>query len=278
MKTRLTITLSESTLKQVDTLVDKKKIRNRSHAIEHLIEKSLKPSISTAVILAGGLKNETTLKPLTVLNTKPLIFYTLDLLKKFGVKNIIIATNQQGKQLEKLLGDGAAYELSISYSYEKEPLGTAGALKNIANMLPKTQPFFVIAGDILTTIDLNDMATFHTKHQAMITMAVKPRPAQKAYDSVFVQGHTVVDFKSSSDDDVVSIVNAGVYLFEPEVLSFIPSASTKKSSRPRMLETDIFPKLASSKKVLAFPFQGVWFDISSDDNYQQALIKMKGTT
>lgn len=271
MKTRLTITLPESTLKQVDKLVDKKKIRNRSHAIEHLIEKSLTPSISTAIILAGGLKNETTLKPLTVLNTKPLIFYTLDLLKKSGVKNIIIATNSQGKQLEELLGDGSAYDLAISYSYEDKPLGTAGALKNIEDKLPNTQPFFVIAGDILTTIDLGDMANFHTKHQALVTMAVKPRPAQQAYDNVFVQGHTVVDFKSSSDDDVVGIVNAGVYLFEPEVLSFIPD-NAKKSI---MLETDIFPKLASSEKMLAFPFQGVWFDISSDDNYEQALTKMK---
>lgn len=269
MKTRLTITLPESTLKRVDVLIDKKNIRNRSHAIEHLIEQSLAPSISTAVILAGGTKNETTLKPLTVLNTKPLIFYTLDLLKKHGVKNIIIATNDQGRQLQKLLGDGSAYELSIRYSFEEKAYGTAGAIKNLAPLLPKNQAFYVLAGDILTTIDLSELAQFHTDNQGLVTMAVKPRQTQKSYDNVFVQGHTVVAFESSQEDQVVSIVNAGIYVFEPEVLSSIP-----QSSNPVMLETEIFPKLSESGKMLAFPFQGVWFDISSDDNYQQALAKM----
>lgn len=269
MKTRLTITLPETTLKRIDTLIDKKHIRNRSHAIEHLIEQSLAPSISTAVILAGGDKNETTLKPLTVLNTKPLIFYTLDLLKKHGVKNIIIATNDQGRQLHKLLGDGSAYELNIRYSFEEKVYGTAGAIKNLGPLLPKNQAFFVLAGDILTTIDLSELAQFHTDHQGLVTMAVKPRQTKKAYDNVFVQGHTVVAFESSQENQLVSIVNAGIYIFEPEVLSSIPN-----DTKPVMLETDIFPKLTASGKMLAFPFQGVWFDISSDDNYQQALTNM----
>lgn len=271
MKTRLTITLPEKTLSKVDKLIDKKTIRNRSHAIEYLIEQSLTPNISTAVILAGGEKNETTFKPLEVLGNKPLIFYTLDLLKKHGIKQIIIATNKHGKSLEELLGDGSSYEVSITYSYEDTPLGTAGALKKIANELPTVHPFFVIAGDILTTIDLTDLATFHADNTALVTMAVKPRPAKKSYDNVFVQGHTVVDFKSSSDEEVVGIVNAGVYLIEPAFLDMIQNG---EKDTPVMLETDLFPKLAGSRKMLAYPFQGVWFDISSDQNYQSALQNM----
>lgn len=272
MKTRLTITLDESLLKQVDRLIDKKSIRNRSHAIEQLIEQSLSPNIPTAVILAGGEKNETTFKPLTVLGDKPLVFYTLDLLKKHGVKKVVFATNSQGRQLEKLLGDGSDYDLQILYSYEDTPQGTAGALKAAAKLLPQGQSLFVLAGDILTTIDLAELAQFHSDNQAVVTMAVKPRPTQKTYDNVFVQGNRVVDFQSSKEDQVVSIVNAGVYIIEPEVLQSIPSTT------PTMLETDIFPKLAQSRKMLAFPFQGVWFDISSDDNYQQALTKMSSSS
>lgn len=270
MKTRLTITLTENTLQKIDMIIDKKNIRNRSHAIEHLIEKSLAPTISTAVILAGGSKNETNLKPLAILDTKPLIFYTLDLLKKHGVTNIVIATNNQGKAIEKLLGDGSRYGLTITYHFEEEALGTAGAIKHLEKLLPKNQAFYVLAGDILTTIDLTELANFHTEHQGLVTMAVKPRPTQKAYDNVFMQGHTVVAFTPSQDDQVVSIVNAGIYIFEPEVVSSIPL-----SSKPVMLETDIFPQLTASGKILAFPFQGVWFDISSDDNYQEALTKIR---
>jgi mannose-1-phosphate guanylyltransferase / phosphomannomutase len=269
MKTRLTITLPASTLKQVDRLIDKKNIRNRSHAIEYLIEKSLEPDISTAVILAGGHKNENSFKPLTVLGNKPLVFYTLDLLKKHGVKKVIFSTNQQGKQLQDLLKDGSDYDLNIQYVYEESPQGTAGAIKQLDSLLPSNQPFYVLAGDILTTIDLTDLAAFHTKNQAVVTMAVKPRPTQDTYDNVFVQGHTVVDFKASTEDQVVSIVNTGVYIFEPEVLEMLPAKT------PSMLERDVFPQLTQSGKMLAFPFQGVWFDISSDDNYQKALESME---
>jgi NDP-sugar pyrophosphorylase family protein len=279
MKTRLTITLSESTLTQIDQLIDRKSIRNRSHAIEHLLEKSLQPIVKSAIILSGGPADATQLRGLTLLNDKPLIFYTLELLKKSGVEDVVIATNTTtGKELEKLLtvatSDISPMTLalqalvrsfsSFTFAFETTPIGTAGAVKQAAALLPEG-PFFVIAGDVLTNINLHDLAAFHTQNQALVTMAVKPRPAEKAYDNVFVQGHTVVDFQGSGEHQLVGIVNAGIYLFEPAVLNVIPENTFS------MLEQDIFPKLARSRKIIAFPFQGIWFDISTDSKYQDVV-------
>jgi len=263
MKSRLTITLSEDVLKKVDFLIDKKTIRNRSHAIEHLIEQSLQTTVRTAIILAGG-PEKNPYSPLTIIGTKPLIVYTVELLKKYGVSTIHIAINDQGLELKKLLGNGHEFGLSIIFHHEKSPLGTAGAIKAIAGSF-KNEEFFVVAGDVLTNINLAELAQFHSDNNALVTMAVKPRTAQKNYDNVFVQGHTVVDFKASEKHEIVGIVNAGVYLFSSEVVSQIPSKT------PAMLEKDVFPALSKSRRLTAFSFQGVWFDISSDANYKQAV-------
>jgi NDP-sugar pyrophosphorylase family protein len=276
MKSRLTITLSEDILKKIDHLIDKKKIRNRSHAIEHLVEQSLEPEIKTAIILAGG-PEKTPYSPLTVIGTKPLILYTIDLLQKHGVRKVHIAINNQGTELKKLLGDGQEYGVQITYHYEKERLGTAGAITTITKKAKVdfiNEDYFVIAGDVLTNINLDELAHFHIENNSLVTMAVKPRPAQMNYDNVFVQGNTVVNFKASEKHEIVGIVNAGVYIFSSEMNSLLPELTTPANGevqKTTMLEKDVFPKLSNSKRVHAFSFQGIWFDISSDQNYKRAV-------
>ncbi len=272
MKTRLTITLSESTVRKLDQLIDKKTVRNRSHAIEQILEESLKPSIDTAIILAGGetRKNES-LRPLTILDGKPLIMHTLDHLKKHGVSTVAITAGPRGTEIQDLLGDGSDYDLNIEYFFEDEPIGTAGAVRRVAeSALIENDAFFVVAGDVLTTIDLDDFVAFHTQHNAQVTMAVKPRVTKASYDNVFIQGHTVVDFQRSKPSQTVSIVNAGVYIFETASLRAFPDKT------PAMLERDVFPELSKSDSLLAFPFQGIWFDITSQENFEEALERMEG--
>ena len=99
--------------------------------IEHLLEQSLRPTITSAVILAGGPSKEP-FGPLFPLDSKPLITYTIDLLHRHGVNTIIIATNNQGKQLQEMLGDGASLGVTLYYVFEDRPLGTAGALRHAA--------------------------------------------------------------------------------------------------------------------------------------------------
>jgi NDP-sugar pyrophosphorylase family protein len=267
-KQRLTITLAKDIVTQIDQLIDGKTIRNRSHAIEHLVSKSLKPEIDTALILAGGSKDESrdTIRPLTIINDKPLIQHTLEHLHKFGVSQVVIATSRRGQAIQDMVGDGQQLGLSITYLYEDEPLGTAGAIKHAQDHL-EDQPFFVWSGDVLTDINLHDLASFHRQHQTVATISVKPRASKQLYDNVFMQGDTIVDFQPAQDHQQVSIVNSGVYLFDPEIFELL------SSDYPQMLEQDVFPQLIKQQNCVAFVFQGMWFDIESDQNYQQALTK-----
>ncbi len=262
-KKRLTITLSESVLKQVDHIIDKHTIRNRSHAIEHLINKSLQPSVNQAIILAGGKKDEQNevIRPLTMVNNKPLIQHTIEHFKQFGITSFVIATSKRGKVIQEVIGDGSNIGVTIQYVFENFPLGTAGAVKHSSHKLSKN-PFLVIAGDTLTTINVHDFISFHRENKGFVTVAVKPRPTKETYDNVYIQGNTVVDFQASTKLQTVSIVNTGIYIFEHQALQHI------KYARTSMLEKDLFPLLSKKGQMKAFTFQGLWFDVSSDENYK----------
>lgn len=263
-KNRLTITLSQDLLNKVDQLIDKRTIRNRSHAIEYLVTKSLRPSVTTAVILAGNNTPEN-VRPLTEVQGQPLILHTVHQLRDHGVRRVIITTDHAGKSIEKLLGNGAHFNIEINYVYEASPLGTAGAIKNIHHLI-KDQAFFVLSGDIFTDINLDDLASFHYQHQPVVTIAVKPRATKSSYDNVFLQGPRVVAFQASTKDQEVSVVNAGVYVFSPEIFAHIHKS-------PSMLEKDVFPTLTQANKCVAFMFQGVWFDVSTDQHTITAVTK-----
>lgn len=265
-KQRLTITLSKSTLDKVDALIDDKQIRSRSHSIETLLQQALQPDIKLAVILAGGDANQyQQIRPLTKIDGKPLIVFTLEHLISFGVEHVFILTNQHGKKIRQAV---ERYQPAVNLTWieEKQPLGTAGALSNTAELID--QPFYCLHGDVLTNIDLQKLAEFHEREQAAATIAVKPRVPHKSYDNVFIQGSQVVDFQPKQEGQTVSIVNSGVYLFDPDIFNYIPDKT------PSMLEQDVFPKLSRTDKLFAYAFQGIWYDVSSDQTYKQAIKKL----
>lgn len=184
MKTRLTITLPTDLLRQIDTLIDKSTIRNRSHAIEHLIRQTLSPQLDTAFILAGGGKK---------------------------------ITPQNLNQLTSLLHE--YHFTNVHVLQEKKPLGTAGAIRNIKH---RGQPFLVIHGNIDTDIDLDAFKKFHLAENTLATIAVKPRLAEKKYGKVLLQGNKITDFLTNDQSEGISIINTGVYMFKPEILKYIP--------------------------------------------------------
>lgn len=261
-KQRLTITLSQSTLAKIDPLIDKKQIRSRSHAIESILQEHLEPKIKTAVILAGGHDQaETQLKPLIPHRGQPLIAHTLQLLIKYQITHVIILAHHSAKKVQTVL-DGKFPQLTVEYVFEQEPLGTAGALKNAAELI--TNPFFCLYGDIYTDINLQQMANFHQQQQSLATIAVKPRMSHQSFDNIALQGNQVTDFHPKDKQIDVSLVNTGVYLFQPQLLDYIPDA-------PSTLEQDVFPDIIKTKRLFAFTFQGNWFDVTTEKSYQQDL-------
>ncbi len=268
-KQRLTITLSQSTLNKIDRLIDKKQIRSRSHAIESILQDHLEPSIKTAIILAGGHDQpQTQLKPLIPFKGKPLIAHTLQLLTQYHIQHIIILAHHSAKRIQTVIA-GKFPQLKIEYVFEQEPLGTAGALKNASELI--TNPFFCIYGDIYTDINLQQMANFHQQHQSLATIAVKPRMSHQSFDNVALQGSQVTNFQPKDKQLDVSLVNTGVYLFQPQLLDYIPQT-------PSTLEQDVFPRIIKTKRLFAFTFQGAWFDVATEKNYQKDLQQSFKTT
>jgi len=265
MKSRLTITLTKDVLERVDRIIDGKDLRNRSHAIEHLIRKSLTPTINRAVILAGGKNKEGTPPLLSLINDKPLLFIIIEHLKKNKVSEFIICAGQHEGKIRKMLNNGEAAGIKIVYSKENKPLGTAGAIKNAQKHL-LGEPFLVIHGDILTSMDFKNFISFHEREDVIATIAVKPRRLEKRYGKVLLQGNKITDFiGSDKKDQGISIVNTGVYLFKPEILDLIPDKI------PSSLEKDIFPRLAKTGELGAFIFQGIWANVSRAKDRLQAV-------
>ena len=263
-RTRLTITLPSETITRIDYLIDGVNVRNRSHAVERLINQALDPVVNTAVILAGGKSNRQK-APLKPIGDKYLLSIMLEQLKRHGITQLhICASPDLVTELRARFGNGQVFGVNISFHLEPEPLGTAGALKAIAKHL-SAAPFLVLHGDVLTNINLGEFIEFHQREAGMATIAVKPRMSERAFGRVFLQGNQIKQFLSTGDNQGISIVNTGLYVLEPKILNLI------KPRKKVYLETEIFPLLAKKGQLNAFIFQGIWYDVSSPASQAEAV-------
>ncbi len=267
-KTRLTITLSQDLLTKVDSLINDHTVRNRSQAIESLVRQGLSSEIESAVILAGGKKNNNNTPSLKKINDRYALSIMIDQLKMFGITKIIICAGENEKKIKDIFNDGSSNGVSIVYSSEKEPLGSAGAIKN-AEKLIGNEPFLVINDSTLTDLNLDDLFEFHLNEDSIATICVKPRMSEKKYGQTFLHGNKIVKFLDTSEYKGISIVNIGLYILKPEIFDFIGR------NKYLSLETDVFPKLAKNKELSAFVFQGNWFDTSKDTSYKSAIKNWK---
>ena len=267
-KERLTITLSPELLQRLDAAIDGQHLRNRSQAIEHLLRKALTPAVTTAVILAGGKHDGGTNPALASIDGQELIRRTISHLVRFGIRRFVVVAGDDIDRIEELLGDGSQLGAAVFYVREELPLGTAGALK-LAEPHLENDAFLVMHGDVLTNIDVRDFVAFHYEAGTLATMAVKPRRSERTYGRVNLQGTRITDFDADGAVDGISIVNTGVYIVEPQVLSLIDSAG------PSMLEEYLFPTLASMGELTAFVFQGLWFDVRDPEKQKLAETRWK---
>lgn len=270
-KTRLTITLADDLVDKIDDLIAGSAIKNRSHAIETLISQALSPTIRTAVILAGGKEADKNNAGLKKLGDTYVLALLLGRLKQHHITRVIICTDSTNTTLMKRLGNGENLGMKIEYSLEDKPLGTGGAVKKARGLI-KNQPFLVIHGDVLTALNFSELGTFHFKEGALATIAVKPRLGEANYGQVFMQGNKILKFLASSADAGISIINTGVYAFDPKLFDILPEQSVFT------LEKDVFPLLARRNQLSAFVFQGGWYDISTEASYQEAQDQWKELT
>jgi len=227
-----------------------------------------------AVVLAGGkgtrLAPYTQIlpKPLMPIGDMPILEVLLRQMKRAGVGDVILTVGHLASLLRSFFMDGQQWGMNITYSYESEPLGTAGPLSLIEGL---NSTFIVANGDVLTTLDLGELVAFHKTQGGIATIAVHQRKVKIDLGVVQLDGSDFVDgyIEKPSYDYTVSM---GVYVFEPEVLKYIP--------------IDVyldFPELVlklidSGEKVSGYRFDGYWMDLGRPDDYAQAaedFVKMR---
>ncbi len=273
MKERVTITLDEEVIKQIDKRVDGNEIKNRSQEIELILKRALGTQIpKKAVILAGG--KGTRLRPLTSKTPKALIDvhgktlteHLFDLFKKYGIRDIILSVGYMKEKIKEYFGDGSKFGVNITYIEEDEPLGTAGPLRLAKEMLKES--FIVSNGDELKKINIPRMFRLHKRKDALITIALTTVDDPTVYGVAKLDGSRIMEFveKPKKEEAPSNLINAGFYILEPEVVDMIPDGFA-------MLEKDVFPKLAKQGKVRGFPFSGQWFDTGNMERYDKAKKK-----
>jgi len=222
-----------------------------------------------AIILVGG--EGTRLRPLTydipksmvpVLN-RPFLEHTIAYLKKFGVKDVILALSYLPGSIRDYFGDGSNLGVQLTYSVESSPLGTAGAVKNAERYLEST--FVVLNGDIFTGLDIADMLAFHRHNGAKATIALTWVDNPCAFGVVETDGDGRVQCfieKPSPDRVTTNWINAGIYILETEVLEHVPAGSHY------MFEKGLFPLLLElGDPVYGYPFSGYWLDMGTPEKY-----------
>ncbi len=221
-----------------------------------------------AVILAGGLGTrlrpitETIPKPMVEINGKPFLEYLFEHLKKYGITRIILCAGYLGNKIEEYFGNGEKFGLEIKYSYEEELLGTAGAIKN-AEKLIETNVFLVLNGDTYNNLDINALLETHKSSNLSLTMTVTSAVNPQEQELVEVKEGRIINFyrrntiehKEYLQRNSNPLINAGVYVFNKNILNLIPPKEKVSS------EKELFPSLIG--KIGVFECKGYYKDIAN---------------
>ncbi|MCZ0754617.1 sugar phosphate nucleotidyltransferase [Anoxybacillus sp. J5B_2022] len=226
------------------------------------------------IIMAGG--RGTRLRPLTCdvpkpmvpLVGKPVLEYTIEWLKRFGVTDIAITIHYLGETIKQYFGDGSRFGVNICYFEEQEPLGTAGSIKHAESFIDDT--FVVVSGDALTDVDLSEAIAFHRDRHALATIVTSQQANPLDYGGIIAANDGKVKqlIEKPKWNEVYSdFVNTGIYIFERDILQHINENETCDFS------SDIFPMLLKNDAPLyAFLAKGYWLDIGTIQQYRKAHI------
>ena len=226
-----------------------------------------------AVILAGGLG--TRLRPLTYIIPKPLLpvgersvlEIIINKLRECGFDELIIATNYKPDMFENYFGDGSKFNIKITYSIEKKPLGTAGPLRLLKDKL--NEPFLVIYGDILTSLDFRKLREFHVKNNADFTLVTKEMTFPISYGVIKSEGNLIKSIEEKPE--MTTQINTGIYFINPGVIDDIPNSFFHM--------TDLTKKLINQKKrVMKYELEDYWLDIGQMQDYEKAQKDVKEGT
>jgi mannose-1-phosphate guanylyltransferase/phosphomannomutase len=226
-----------------------------------------------AVLMAGG--SGTRLRPLTcdlpkpmvpILN-RPIAEHIVNLLKRHQITEVVATLHYLPDSLRDYFQDGSDFGVQMTYAVEEDqPLGTAGCVKNIEELLDET--FLVISGDSITDFDLSAAIAFHKQKQSKATLILTrvPNPIEFGVVITDEEGRIRRFLEKPSTSEIFSdTVNTGTYILEPEVLQYLPRNQECDFSK------DLFPLLLDKNvPISGYIAQGYWCDVGHLDAYRES--------
>jgi NDP-mannose synthase len=219
-----------------------------------------------AVVLAGGkgtrLFPYTKIlpKPLMPIGDMPILEVILLQMKEEGITDVTLTVGHLSHLMKAFFQDGSSMGMQINYSYEEKPLGTAGPIAQVGGL---DSTFMVMNGDVLTKLRFRELVKFHKEQGAIATIAAHCRQNRVDLGVIIKNGDCrIADYIEKPVTNY--LVSMGIYIFEPEVLKYIP--------RGEYLD---FPDLVkilikSDEKVVGFEYDGYWQDLGRPDDYEMA--------
>lgn len=240
-----------------------------------------------AMILAAGKGTRvrpityTIPKPMIPILQKPVMEFLVELLRQHGFNEIMVNVSHLAAEIENYFRDGQRFGVQIGYSFEGrvvdgelvgEALGSAGGMRRIQDFYPFfNDTFIVLCGDALIDLDLTKAVEWHRQQGAIATIVMKNVPPSEvsSYGVVVTDDEGRIKAfqeKPAVEEALSNCINTGIYIFEPEVLDYIPSGQEFD------IGSDLFPKLVE----MGAPFYGIsmdfeWVDIGKVPDYWHAI-------
>ncbi len=224
-------------------------------------------------ILAGGLATRlgdlTRNQPKSMVKVwgEPFLEYQLELLKRGGIKDIVLCISHMGEQIERHFGNGRKYGVNIKYSVEDKLLGTAGALKKAEALL--NDIFFTMYGDAYLFLDFPAAMHYFKSQNKLALMTVYKNYNQYDRSNTTVEGNLVKKFSKKERTEDIVYIEYGANIFRKEALKMIPENQFHSLD-------EFFPRLIEMEELLAFEVKERFYEIGSPQGLKEFEEYIKG--
>lgn len=225
--------------------------------------------IREAIILAGGLGTRLRTvvsdvpKSMADVNGRPFLEYVFDYLIRYNIGKVVVSTGYKGDMISGYFGKKYR-SLDLSYAEEKEPLGTGGGIRNAFRLI-KGEEAFVMNGDSLFSINLEEMDKFHHSGHGLLTLALRYLEDTGRYGAVRLDiSHRIKGFTEKKENGGPGYINGGVYILNKDFIT--GDFFEDKFS----IEKDCFEKYYMDHSMLGFVADGYFLDIGIPEDYERA--------
>ena len=226
---------------------------------------------NAVVIMAGGKgtrlrpQTEHCPKPMLLIDGKPMLEILVEQCIASGFRHFYLSVNYLKEQIIDHFQDGRLWDVSINYLVEHEPLGTAGSLQLLPEIVH--DPFLVLNGDVLTRLNPSQLLRFHGEHQAVATLCVREHVVEVPFGVVQTKGVELAGFEEKPS--YRHLVNAGVYVINPQLLQLLPTHQATD------MPTLLLAAQQAGHLVAVCPIHEYWIDVGRPDSYTKAIIEWK---